>query len=269
MSGPDLVIDIGNTRIKWALARAGALLPGSHGAQGHDAGLPLAQWRQLQPARVALASVAGVAGVAGVPEMPGADRANAAPDTDIAMQIGAALALPVLRPRSRKRWRGLVCAYPDPAQFGVDRWLALVAARHRQPGATLLVVSAGTAITVDVLQDDGDTAWHRGGLIAPGLQAMRRGLFAAAPALARHHGGEARAGLADNSADAIASGCLQAALGLIDGVRRRSGSQPVPVLLAGGDAGQLQPHLPPPVQLLPALVLEGLARWLQEQPPAH
>ena len=260
MSATDLVIDIGNTRLKWALARDGELLAGSHQALANADELPLSQWQQLQPRRVALASVAGTAidGPAG--QFVGAQ---------VATRLGAALACPVLQPRSQKNWRGLVCAYDDPAQFGIDRWLALLAAWQRQPDATVLVVSAGTALTVDVLAGQGRQARHRGGLIAPGLQAMHQGLLVAAPALARYPGGQARMTLADNSADAIASGCLQSALGLIEAVRGRCGDRPVPVLLAGGDADRLQPHLPPPVQRLPALVLEGLARWLHEQPPDH
>lgn len=262
MSAADLVIDIGNTRIKWALARDGVLLPDSHGARARADGLPLAAWRQLQPARVALASVADTARNGQACN----DQADALPGGEVAGRIGAALERPVWRARSRRRWQGLVCAYEDPARFGVDRWLALLAARQRRPGATVLVVSAGTALTLDLLHDDGDQAWHRGGLIAPGLQAMQQGLFAAAPGLLRHRGGRAGSSLADNSADAIASGCLQAALGLVQAVRRRHGGTAVPVLLAGGDAGHLAAHLAAPVQQTPALVLEGLAWWLQHQP---
>lgn len=261
MSAPDLVVDIGNTRIKWALARTGALVPGSQGARAHDRGLPLAHWQALRPGRLAVASVAGNprAGAPGDSRSPDA----ALPDADMSARIAAALDLPVWRPRSLKHWHGLVCAYEDPAQFGVDRWLALLAARQRRPGATMLVVSAGTALTVDVLQEQAGQAWHRGGLIAPGLQAMQRGLFDAAPALRAHRGGQPRPGLAVNSADAIAGGCLQAAIGLVQAVREQWGGLSVPVLLAGGDAGQLQAHLPAPVHLVPTLVLEGLALWLQ------
>src|SRR5690606_40574629 len=121
------------------------------------------------------------------------------------------LGLPVERPRVEARWRGLHCAYAQPERLGVDRWLALLAAHHDAPAAPALVISAGTALTVDRLDPAGR---HRGGVIAPGLAAMREGLFAAAPGLAGFDQGQAGAGMATDSADAIASGCLQAALGL-------------------------------------------------------
>ena len=174
-------------------------------------------------------------------------------------RIAAALDLPVWRPRSLKHWHGLVCAYEDPAQFGVDRWLALLAARQRRPGATMLVVSAGTALTVDVLQEQAGQAWHRGGLIAPGLQAMQRGLFEAAPALLAHRGGRPRPGLAVNSADAIAGGCLQAAIGCC---RRsaNSGADYPSVLLPAAMPDSCR-HLPAR-SAVPTLVLKGWL-WLQ------
>jgi type III pantothenate kinase len=242
MKGTHLLLDLGNTRLKWALARDGALVQAPAALSWPGSALPLSDWQALRPETVALASVAPPAATAAL--------------EDALCTLGT----PVHRVQTQVQWRGLRCGYPRPERLGVDRWLALVAAYCRSPDRACIVVSAGTALTVDVLDPDGA---HRGGVIAPGLSTMRAGLITAAPALARHEGGVAASGPASDSADAIASGCLQAALGVIERHARDATGAPRQVLLAGGDAGVLAPHLAGPVELAPALVLEGLARWIQ------
>lgn len=243
MNDAVLVIDLGNSRLKWGVADAAGLRPGPRGALPWPHGeLPWATWAGLRPAGVALASVAGAGPVAG-----------------LAAGLAARLGCPVRQPAVQARWHGLVCAYARPERLGVDRWLALIAAQGRAAITPVLVASAGTALTVDRLDPDGR---HAGGLIAPGLAAMRAGLELAAPGLARFPGGHAGPGLASDSADAIASGCLQAAVALVERCRAAGpGAAPWPLLLAGGDAGQLRPLLAGSVEECPRLVLEGLARW--------
>jgi type III pantothenate kinase len=244
MSAHWLVIDLGNSRLKWAIADAAGLRPDPPGGAlpWPDAEPPWADWQALRPTGVALASVAG-----------------AGPVADLESRLAARLRCPVRRPFVQARWQGLLCAYPQPERLGIDRWLALIAA-HRQSAATpVLVASAGTALTIDRLDPGGR---HAGGLIAPGLAAMRAGLELAAPGLARFAGGQAGPGLATDSADAIASGCLQAAAALLERCRNAGPDRPPwPVLLSGGDAGRLRPLLAGAVDQRPRLVLEGLARW--------
>lgn len=237
VTGPTrLLLDQGNTRLKWVLAGPqGGLLPPRAVTRLGPA--LLARWRRMAPDEVVLASVAAV----------GARRSLLAVLARLLPQV------PVRQPAPVATWQGLHCGYRSPDRLGVDRWLALVAAWRDRPGRCL-VVSAGSALTLDRLEDDGR---HAGGLIAPGLAAMRAGLFAAAPGLRRHRGGVAAAGLALDSPEAIASGCLQALVALV--VRWRAGGDPV--LLGGGDAEALAALLPPPVQLRPWLVLEGLDAW--------
>jgi type III pantothenate kinase len=238
-----LVIDLGNTRLKWGVADADGLRPDPHGALPWPAQPPpWSDWSALRPAGVALASVSG-----------------SAPAARLAGELAQRLHCPVRQPAVQPTWQGLVCAYAHPERFGVDRWLALIAARRRGLAAPVLLASAGTALTIDRLEPDGR---HAGGLIAPGLAAMRAGLVAAAPALAAHAGGTAAPGLANDSADAIASGCLQAAVALVERCRDAgAGAPPWPLLLSGGDAGCLRPLLAGEVHVRPRLVLDGLAAW--------
>ncbi|MDO8347362.1 MAG: type III pantothenate kinase [Rugosibacter sp.] len=163
---------------------------------------------------------------------------------------------------------GVVNGYQQPAQLGADRWAALVGARTLQPGA-VLVVMAGTATTIDLLDEQGV---FRGGLILPGLSLMRQALArntAALPAASGHF-----SMLPTNTDDAIVSGALDATLGAIERMARRFVNvsaapavrypQTVPgnfcCLLSGGAAVELLPRFDLPVRPIEYLVLEGLAR---------
>lgn len=244
---PCLVLDLGNTRLKWALVSAGRFVEEPQAQRADPLSLPWASWRRAAPAAICLASVA-----------PGVTTER------IIDAATASLGISVDRVAVQAEWHGLKCAYRHPERFGVDRWLGLIAAHHEDPTRAALVVSAGTALTLDHLDPNGR---HRGGLIAPGLAAMRAGLFSAAPGLLRFDGGAAGPGMATDSADAIASGCLQAALGLIERSRQvmHNASDAPRVLVSGGDGAALVAHLGPHAAWRPWLVLEGLALWADTQ----
>lgn len=170
----------------------------------------------------------------------------------------------VLRARSgrievaatQRRFGALEIAYAQPAQLGVDRFLALLAARARSLDPTL-VVGVGTALTIDWLAADGR---HRGGRIAPSPSLMRATLHARAAQLPPGGGSYAEFGAATD--DALASGCIGAALALVErSMHAASAGGPAPRLLVhGGGGAELLPHLRGAVDA-PALVLEGLAQW--------
>ncbi len=159
--------------------------------------------------------------------------------------------------RTCPRLAGVRIAYAEPARLGVDRFLALLAAHARGPGPWL-IAGVGTAVTVDLLDRDGQ---HRGGRIAPSPRIMREALHRAAGHLPAQ-GGYYREFAADTE-DALASGCEGAALGLIERSLREAacdlGETPA-LLLHGGGADELAMHLPHALQS-PSLVLEGLALW--------
>lgn len=152
---------------------------------------------------------------------------------------------------------GVRIAYAQPHRLGVDRFLALLAARVRGAGPWL-VVGVGTALTIDLLDADGA---HRGGRIAPSPALMREALQRRAPQLPELGGDYAE--FADDTHAALASGCIGAALGLIE--RSRIAAEallaiPPRLLLHGGGAAALLPLLAD-VESTPRLVLEGLALW--------
>jgi type III pantothenate kinase len=159
--------------------------------------------------------------------------------------------------RSSAGLAGMRIAYAEPARLGVDRFLALLAAHRRGPGPWL-IAGVGTALTIDLLDSEG---LHRGGRIGPSPGTMRQALHHAAAQLPAE-GGDYRE-FASDTADALASGCEGAALGLIDRsmdqASRMLGQAPT-LLLHGGGADMLATHFPDALRA-PALVLEGLALW--------
>ncbi|MDE1886568.1 MAG: type III pantothenate kinase [Gammaproteobacteria bacterium] len=238
-----LLADIGNTRVKWAQAQ-GRKLSG-HGVAMHAGRPPMEVWRSvwgdvLRPQCVVISNVAGAAVADSVRDY---------------FQQQFQLIPEFMTPSSRAG--GVTNGYADPAQLGADRWAAAVGAFSRY-GGPICVLGCGTALTMDTVDRDGR---HLGGLIAPGLGAMRRALSAAAPALPSDAAGQPALFARDTRA-AVSSGVLYAAVGFIERVaaevRAREGRE-IKMLLTGGDAETLQPWLPERFTLAPHLVLEGLA----------
>jgi type III pantothenate kinase len=238
-----LLLDVGNSRLKWALVRANQWI--AHGAVAkQDIGtLALTQWQTLPRPQYALGvNVAGEA---------------------VRVRVEAQLA----RWRVQPYWLaagehecGLHNQYQPPGQLGSDRWAALIAGWERCR-ASCLVVNAGTALTVDALQAQGGEGLFRGGLIVPGLRIMRQALADHTAAL-KLTPGEFR-DFPTSTADAVWTGTIRAACGAIEGSRASLAaaldtSDPVPVLLTGGAAAELAPHLNEPVTVVDNLVLEGV-----------
>lgn len=146
---------------------------------------------------------------------------------------------------------GVRNAYEPPATLGCDRWAALIYARHRI-GSACLVVCSGTATTIDALSDSGE---FLGGLILPGIVLMQASLIGAAANL--QLAGGSYANFPRNTMDAMQSGAIQASVGAILLQHGLMGAD-VPVLLGGGAALQLLPHITLPVRMMDNAVLQGL-----------
>ncbi len=245
-----LLIDLGNTRLKWcALADANGSLTGVRATPhaGVDfenalrAGLQSQPWQRIWIASVGPPDVQARVERACHELLPG---------------------VPIDYARSLAQYGGLRNGYDTPSQLGVDRFLALLAASERWPQQRVLIASIGSAVTLDLLEPDGS---HAGGLIAPSPAGMRSGLAGLAPQLAV---ADAPAGtaFARDTASGIASGCTLAVVGLIEYCMRVAAQDSAPVLvLSGGGAAALAPHLAMAPSVLPYLVLEGLARYARLQ----
>lgn len=235
-----LLIDIGNSRIKWAL--------GADGELSDPAGLARPrvdpdtvwerEWGHLAPVGVIVCSVAGRQSVVGLRDW--VERRWAVPFSEV---------------RAREHCGPIINAYPDPASLGSDRWANLLGARAALGGVDSIIVDAGTAVTVDALRADGR---HLGGAILAGLTASRAGLRSAAPVLPAAHD---EAPLpSDNTAGAIGGGTLIGLAGAIERVATAVGGRLTAPerILTGGDAACLAPWLDPAWSVDPLLTLRGL-----------
>jgi type III pantothenate kinase len=236
-----LVIDVGNSRLKWGLhTRRGWLAQGV--VPNADIGtLALRDWQNLpRPVRAVGVNVAG-------------ESARVRVEGQLARWR-----LPVEWLAATSSAAGVRNSYDHPAQLGPDRWASLVSARRRvlaNGPAPCVVVNAGTAVTVDALDADGT---FRGGFILPGIRLMLRALADNTAALKVPPGDYHD--FPTNTPDALQSGALQAVCGAIELMRLRltQGAVQATCYLSGGAAVAIGPHLAPPVEVVDNLVLEGV-----------
>ena len=229
-----LLIDAGNTRIKWALLAGEEWL--------HLAAVPSDQAHTLG---------ARVAHLPAVNEVWASNVAGA----EVARHIQAACASRGWQAQfvsAQKKQCGVSNGYPSPEQLGSDRWAALIAAWHRI-GKSTLVINCGTATTIDALSDNGE---FLGGLILPGIALMQSSVVATAARLQQSTG--KYAAFPVNTADALWSGALQATCGAIQRQHELLGDAQAPVLLSGGAAQPLLELIKLPVYPVADLVLQGL-----------
>ncbi|SDD10614.1 type III pantothenate kinase [Cupriavidus sp. YR651] len=264
-----LLIDIGNTRLKWAwcLADAGAPpatgvlpTPWQHaGAATHAAPAELAAlvgtWHGLASGGIPTVWIANVAG------------ATIAAEVEATLASAFGTPPPLQWVRTTAAYGDLKNGYREPAQLGVDRWVGSIGAHRWLPGETLLIVTAGTATTLDIVTAGPDGARFEGGLILPGLALMLGTLARNTAQLPELDvldtgAGAARAVRAlgaDNTHDAIAAGCLAAQAGAVERSWRALGERgPVRCLLSGGARHALAGALAMPVEMHDNLVLLGL-----------
>ncbi len=245
----NLLLDIGNTTIKWAQAEGTRLLDSGHAAHRDSdfAALAGALWHADEaPQQIVVSNVAGAAM---------ADR--------VAAWSQRSWGLAPRLVRASSQLAGLRNAYARPETLGSDRWAAMLGARLEHGGA-LCVVDCGTAITVDFVAADGA---HGGGLILAGIDMMQQALQGSTANLRAPAGHGAVSLLARNTGDAIASGSLYAAAAAIDRIAAdiaAAEQEPVTTLLTGGDAGRVAALLRTPVHHDPDLVLKGLAVLSEE-----
>lgn len=240
------LVDIGNSRVKWARIDPNGFVPLGSGERPGQKFEQFADehWAALAvPQRVIVSNVAG----------PAAGKA--------------------LSGWARERWQcevefvearrqgwGVRNSYIEPRRLGADRWAALVAARQHCEGA-LYIVDAGTALTIDVLAADGA---HQGGLIIPGIGLMQRVLVDRAPGIRLGDNANNRGTgtlLARDTAGAVQGGTWYAAVAIIDRVAQDAEAElgvPLTRIITGGDGRKLLPLLTNEFDFQEYLVLQGI-----------
>jgi len=242
-----LALDLGNTALKYGVFTAAGLQEsGILAAPGQLRDL----WEHHRPQHAILASVA--------------TEAEAQPWlgelSEVLRQV-----LP-LRPGFTPVPLGI--AYATPHTLGADRLAGAVGAAHLRPGQPTLIIDAGTALKLDLVTADGT---YHGGSIGPGLRMRLRALHTFTgrlPLLELPTPGTPVQLIGDSTASSLLSGVLNGVVAEVNGLvaeyRRRYPG--LGLVLTGGDAPYLQPHLAPVVGLIfvvPELVLLGLDRILR------
>lgn len=241
-----LLVDIGNSRIKWAVATpdawrggyAATLVPGDSAEIGRF-------WRRLaRPERVVVSNVGG-----------------AAIEQELNAWCAAHWELLPQYLRPTEPVPGLVNLYHEPSQLGADRWAAVIGAQALV-GVPAVVVDCGTAVTIDVVDEKNR---FLGGLIMVGLDLARRSLLHETERILEA-GDAPTTVLGRSTAECLASGVYYGLSGGIDRAIQEVHSKlesPPNVLLTGGDARRVQPFLHHTVSLEPELVLRGLAALVE------
>ncbi len=247
-----LLLDVGNTRVKWGVLKDGEIRRTGHISQARirETGLQVITTRL--PRRVDTVFASNVAGASFATRLSGVVGAHCNCDVRFAHS-------------ERKGW-GVTNAYTQPRRMGVDRWVAMVGAWSRLQSACL-VVDVGTAITLDAIDDGGV---HLGGQIIAGVGTMTDALAAATSDIPKVRPAPARASadlgmFARNTAAAVREGAQNAVVGAVDRAIQtlRSNAHDAKIVLTGGDASRILNALIEAPVHRPHLVLEGLAHMLE------
>jgi type III pantothenate kinase len=157
--------------------------------------------------------------------------------------------------RTASQSNGLVNSYADPARMGVDRWLAMLAAREKVTGR-LCVVDAGSALTIDIVAAEGQ---HEGGYIIPGPALMERALLLDTDRVRFEEEAAYELVPGRSTAEAVRHGVALAQAGSVCMVLERMNLDPGQLLICGGGGEALHQLLNGAGAYIPDLVFDGLA----------
>ncbi|MDR1415216.1 MAG: type III pantothenate kinase [Odoribacteraceae bacterium] len=238
----NLILDIGNTRGKYAIFDGDTLL--ARGDNPTDWRDPVAAHRRPgEPLNILLAAT-------GTPPAGLREQLQAA--ATLYREASATLPLPI------------PLDYDTPATLGIDRVAAAIAAIALHPGRPLLVIDAGTAITFNFVSADGR---FLGGNISPGARLRYLALHHFTARLPLLDGAPSPGDAGKNTPDAIRQGVTRGIIletrGYIADFRLR---HPAGItLLTGGDSPWIAPALGQETHLEQNLVLTGLNKILEHQ----
>jgi len=251
-----LTVDIGNSRIKWASWENEEIV--DRGVTSYVSGKKLEAFDKLfstlkktsleKPLSVYAVCVAG-------------EKMSQALSDWVVQQWQ----LKVVFLKTQKQFKNIINAYENPEQHGVDRWAAVVAGHLDNPGFSVCVISAGTAITVDLVNKNGQ---HLGGYILPSFDTMHAALLADTANVKSTYSMQFhRHSIPDNTSDAVNQGLhklLQAGLRDLCQFAKNKMDDPMHIILTGGFANIIRDYPDMPVMLhKPDLVMQGLYSIMQ------
>ena len=249
-----LLLDIGNSRLKWGVLEDGAIHRTGHIAQDAIKSQGLSALTSKLPRRVDTVLASNVAGPSFATRLSGVVGMHCGCDMQFA--------------HSEKQACGITNSYRQPRRMGVDRWVAMIGA-WAEVQAACVIVDAGTAVTIDVLDDEGQ---HLGGQIFPGVVLMTSVLASQtsdiSPVLPRRTAQASGMSMfASSTSRAVEQGSINAVVGAIERALWTlddNGYAPE-VFLTGGDASRILGSLDEEALHRPNLVLQGLAQLLESR----
>lgn len=233
-----LLIDAGNTRVKWQVVQGSQLLRCGSGAMASAT-----LFRELTEFAPLLSRVAISTVISEVARL------------ELVALVEALTPAPVSFYWAEAERNGLKNAYEVPATMGADRWHALYAAWINWHGG-VAVVDAGSALTLDFLSTDGR---HRGGYILPGRAMMQRGLRQDAARIGFEDLAETSAAPGRSTTECVHNGLNWLWLGLVERLHMDCRQENVSTILLTGGGGLTLQSLGLDAELRPDLVFEGLA----------
>lgn len=242
-----LLVDIGNTRIKWSVLRGERL--GRQKALEHT-GVSVRDLKRHLFARTPALTRVIAASVAGA-RLNRTLAATCRRETGLTCEFVA----------SARNAAGLTTRYKEPWRLGVDRFMAVIAAYHMARARGACVIDLGTAMTIDLVDTLGV---HLGGAIVPGPQLMVGSVLKHTAGIARRASGALsnKSLFVQDTRAAIHQGARYAAAAIIDRAvaeAQRALQRTPLVLLTGGAAVQVEPLLQCSYVSVPDLVLRGIA----------
>ena len=249
-----LLLDVGNTRLKWGVLEGGAIRRTGHITQANIREAGLAALTSKLPRGVDAVMASNVAGTSFGTRLAGVIGLHCGRDVHFA--------------RSERSACGVTNGYRLPRRLGVDRWVAMIGA-WAEFGKPCLVVDAGTAVTIDAIDRGGQ---HLGGQILPGVALMREALAGHTSDLPRVTARAAKAAsgmdmFGNSTTAAITHGTYAAVAGAVEhamAAMREAGIRKPAVVLTGGDASRILTALGGAPSHRPHLVLQGLAELLDK-----
>lgn len=237
-SGECLQLDIGNSSAKWRLMRGDAIIARGHYRTGDSGSQALLLNCTDTLDEIWIASVAA----------PSAEQ-------ELAALMAGQWGITPWFARSEAHTAGLRNSYAEPGRMGVDRWLAMVGARQREPGR-LCVVDAGSALTIDIVSATGQ---HEGGYIIPGPALMERALLLDTDRVRFDENIDYALAPGKSTAEAVRHGIALAQAGAVALALEQAGSEPITLFYCGGAGDTLMRLGQRAGQWAPDLVFEGLA----------
>lgn len=250
-----LLLDVGNSRLKWGVCKDGEIHRTGHIAQQKIREQGLQILTSKLPRGVDEVFVSNVAGNSFATRLSGV--------------LGAHCGVEVHFARCERRGWGVTNAYRQPRLLGVDRWVAMIGA-WAELQAACVIVDAGTAVTIDAIDDDGQ---HLGGQIIAGTETMLQSLASATSDIPvvqarRRQSADDLTMFGKNTASAVREGAQNAVVGAVERAVRllQENGHDVELILTGGGASRILDALDDDAQHKPHLVLQGLRHMMEYAP---